>query len=433
MQRYALVGAGHRAGMYVRALAGPHAHAGELVAILDPNDVRIGHHRQVYGRAPAGYHPDDFDAMLCEQRPSTVIVTTVDRWHADYVVAALAAGCSVICEKPLTTDAEGCRRITEAARTAAGTVAVTFNYRYSPRNSGLKQLLLRGAVGEPTSVHFEWLLDTNHGADYFRRWHRDKASSGGLFVHKATHHFDLVNWWLDDIPATVTAAGGLRFYGAENAAARGLGPRPARSHGAATLGQDPFLLDLAADPELRALYLDAEQQDGYLRDQDVFAAGITIEDNLAVLARYRHGALLTYSLNAHGPWEGYRVAVNGTEGRLELDVVERGAHEPPEGNAVRPRGERLVLQRHWRPAEEIDLDALAAADPCRPPRGGDHGGGDQLLLDDLFRGPAAVGPDPLRRAAGVADGVRSVLVGVAANRSLETGGPVDLADLGVPL
>jgi len=41
-------------------------------------------------------------------------------------------------------------------------------------------------IGEVISVHFEWLLDTSHGADYFRRWHRDKRNGGGLMVHKAT-------------------------------------------------------------------------------------------------------------------------------------------------------------------------------------------------------------------------------------------------------
>ncbi len=88
---------------------------------------------------------------------------------------------------------------------------------------------------------------------------------------------------------------------------------------------DPFALDLTADARLKALYLDNEHHDGYLRDRDVFDPGITIEDNLAVLVDYDSGATLSYSLNAHSPWEGYRVSVNGTEGRAELEVVERGA------------------------------------------------------------------------------------------------------------
>ncbi|MFJ4523456.1 Gfo/Idh/MocA family oxidoreductase [Streptomyces sp. NPDC088810] len=74
-------------------------------------------------------------------------------------------------------------------------------------------LLADGAVGEVLSVHFEWLLDVRHGADCFRRCPREKGHSGGLMVHKSGHHFDLVNWWLDDEPAEVFGYGRLGFYG----------------------------------------------------------------------------------------------------------------------------------------------------------------------------------------------------------------------------
>src|SRR5690606_39207921 len=117
-----------------------------------------------------------------------------------------------------------------------------------------------------------------------------------------------------------------------------------------------------------------EAEDGYVRDRDVFAPGVTIEDTIGALVGYRRGATLTYSLTAHSPWEGYRVAVNGTRGRAELDVVERahvqsghaaedlgpdGKRRPavdpsavhdPGASDVRPYGARLVVQRHWEPA-----------------------------------------------------------------------------------
>ena len=67
----------------------------------------------------------------------------------------------------------------------------------------------------------------------------------------------------------------------------------------------------------------------------MFGDGITIEDNLALVVDYANGATLSYSLNAHAPWEGYRVAVNGTLGRVELDVVERGAVLEPTRAAPR--------------------------------------------------------------------------------------------------
>ena len=442
-RRYAVVGVGHRAAMYVEALASEYADDGEVVAWCDPSPTRMSYYDAVLGHAPARYAPERFDDLLRERRPDAVVVTSPDATHHRYAVAALRAGCDVVVEKPLTTTAEGARAIAEAARDSAGGVVVTFNYRYSPRNGEVRRLIAGGAIGDVTSVHFEWVLDTVHGADYFRRWHRDKAHSGGLLVHKASHHFDLVHWWLGDVPGTVFALGGLRFYGAGNAAARGLGPRPERSTGAPGAGADPFALDLRADDVLRRLYLEAEPDDGYLRDRDVFSGGITTEDNLSVVVGYRSGASMSYSLNAHSPWEGYRVAVNGTAGRLELDVVERG-HVPPVGAAgvvgrpvvdpsaapdraatadrptasdPRPPGERLLLQPHWSPARLVDV-----------PRGeGAHGGGDAHLLADVFR-PSGV-DDPLGRRAGLRDGLLAAGVGIAANRSLDTGRAVRVADL----
>ncbi|WP_320779612.1 Gfo/Idh/MocA family oxidoreductase [Streptomyces sp. CRN 30] len=445
-RRYAVAGTGHRAGMYVAALTGDHADVGEIVAWLDPNPARVDYYDAQVGTAlgrgePAGlprYTPDALERMIGEQRVDTVVVTSVDRTHADLVDRSLRAGADVVVEKPLTTDADGCRRITRAVADTGNDLVMTFNYRYAPRNSALRQVIADGAIGQVTGVHFEWVLDTMHGADYFRRWHREKSNSGGLLVHKASHHFDLVNWWLDDVPERVYASGGLRFYGDANAAARGLGPRPARGTGA---GADPFALDLRDDPRLEALYLRAERHDGYLRDQDPFAPGVTIEDNMSVLVDYRRGATLSYSLNAHGPWEGYRVSVNGTLGRAELSVVERGhirldgdgnidldpsaSAGPGAADPVRPAGDRLVLQRHWGRAEEVAI----------PDGIGGHGGGDAILLMDVFRRDLRLHADPLGRAAGHLDGVRAVAVGIAANESLRTGHPVRVADLalGTPL
>ena len=119
------------------------------------------------------------------------------------------------------------------------------------------------------SVHFEWLLDTVHGADYFRRWHRQKANSGGLMVHKSGHHFDLVNWWLNAQPVTVGAMGRLAFYGEENGRRHGWARDYERARGSQEAKNDPFALDLEADETLKSIYADAEKEDGYHRDQNV--------------------------------------------------------------------------------------------------------------------------------------------------------------------
>jgi predicted dehydrogenase len=447
-RRYAVVGTGGRADLYISALAGPYAGDGEIVAWCDPNPIRMSLYDKVLSagglKLPARYAPESFAALLTEQRPDVVIVTSPDYTHHRYVIEALNAGCDVVCEKPLTPSADGAREIASTARSAAGKLTLTFNYRYMPRNAALKEVIASGEIGKVTSVHFEWALDTVHGADYFRRWHRDKANSGGLLVHKSSHHFDLVNWWTADVPALVYARGALRFYGDEAARGRGLTDRPLRSFGSPALASDPWALDLAAEPGLRKLYLEAESADGYIRDRDVFSPGITTEDNLAVLATYESGAFLTYSLNAHSPWEGYRVTVNGDAGRAELEVVERGhvgastdggimgrpAVDPMVSGAVasagdddpRPLSERLLVQRHWEPAR---LVKIPAAD-------GTHAGGDVPLLDSVFR-PAQSAADPLGQRAGYRDGLASSAVGIAANQSIATGAAVTIDSLGLGL
>lgn len=422
--------------MYIAAITGDHRDVAELVALCDTNPGRMAVYDGEVGRAlgvhgSAGlptYGPGDVERMVAEQRVDVAVVTTPDFLHADYVTRVQAAGADVVVEKPLTTTAQGCRSIAESVAATGRDVVMTFNYRYAPRNSTLRQIIASGEIGTPTSVHFEWVLDTVHGADYFRRWHRQRENSGSLLIHKSSHHFDLVNWWLDDVPTRVFASAGLRFYGDANAAARGIGPRPDRGTGHA---EDPWSLDLNTDPRLKALYLDAEHYDGYRRDKDVFGPGITIYDNMSLVVDYARGASMSYSLNAHSPWEGYTVAVNGTLGRAELTVVERGAVVPggvvdasaaPEaagGDTIRPNGEHLIVQRHWEAAREVEIPAGI----------GGHGGGDAILLMDVFRRDLRLGPDPLGRSAGYLDGVKAVAVGVAANRSLETGQAVRIQDL----
>ena len=428
-RRYAIVGTGGRSGMFSKALLGDFKDHGELVALCDLNQTRMDYHNRRFGeKYQAGpfptYTPDRFQEMIREQKVDAVIVTTMDRAHHRYIVAAMEAGCDAISEKPMTIDAERCQQILDTIARTGRSLKVTFNYRYAPRNSKVKELLMGGAIGQVLSVHFEWLLDTKHGADYFRRWHRDKRNSGGLMVHKATHHFDLVNWWLASRPRTVFGMGDLRFYGRENAEERGLLRFYDRGTTHPNAKSDPFALDLNATDEHRQLYLAAEHEDGYQRDRSVFDDGISIEDDMSVLVRYANRATMTYHLTAYSPWEGYRIAFNGTAGRLEYDVEEKSyvSGDAKDGNLPENRAAaptepaRLLLRPHWRPSVAIEVPAG---------RGG-HGGGDVRLLEDLFIGGQA---DPLGRAADHRDGAMSILTGIAANRSFATGLPVDVDSL----
>ncbi|KAH8663277.1 hypothetical protein BGZ61DRAFT_462817 [Ilyonectria robusta] len=421
-KRYALVGTGGRAMFFYSAIAKDYSKTSCIVGFCDTNQTRMNYANSKMEALGHGAVPTflaaDFDKMIKETKPDEVIVTTIDRTHNIYIVRALELGCNVITEKPMTIDAPRCIEIFDAVERTGNKVRVTFNYRYAPHNTKVFEVLRSGAIGKVTSVHFEWLLNTAHGADYFRRWHRDKRNSGSLMVHKSTHHFDLINFWLQTRPATVYAQGDLKFYGRENAESRGETKFYTRAHGSEVAKTDPFALHLEDYPQLKAMYLDAEHEDAYYRDQSVFGDGISIEDTMNLLVRYQNGAVMTYSLTAYAPWEGFHVNFNGTGGRLELEVVENsyvnsGGDQAGEGSAD---AISLVLKPLFQKPQNIDIDAGTGA----------HGGGDDVLLRDLFGEPVS---DEFMRAASHVDGALSILTGIAANKSIATGQVVNVKDI----
>lgn len=434
MHRYAIVGTGGRSTMFRQAIRNTYRSSCKLVALCETNEIRARNWASdMDGAKPPIYAPDDFLKMIQKEKVQTVVVTTIDRCHHRYIVDAMKAGCDVISEKPMTTDAEKCRQILEAQRETGRRLTITFNYRYAPRNSRVKEVLLSGAIGEVLSVHFEWLLDTKHGADYFRRWHRDKRNSGGLMVHKATHHFDLVNWWLDTIPEEVCAFGGLRFYGRENQERHGFGERYVHATGSPAAKNDPWAIHLDDGAKLEKLYLEPSVVDGYRRDQNVFGDGISIEDDMAVLVRYRNGATMTYHLTAYSPFEGYRVMFNGTKGRLEFEVVEKSytsASETDHNFATNVLGgvddkisepTRLILRPHWSKPARLSIETSGE---------GGHGGADKRMLEEIFGKPSQEA-DPLHRAAGHVAGAYSILTGIAANASMAERRIIRISEFGL--
>lgn len=426
-KRFVLVGTGMRARDFVRPLVTTYRDSAQLVGLCDLSPTRLAFLNRVlveeWGSTPVPTAaPADFERLLREQRADAVIVTTVDAAHHDYITRALRAGCEVITEKPLTTDApKGQLILDEVARTG-GRVRVAFNYRWHPHRTEVHRLLAAGTIGAIKSVNLEYLLDTDHGADYFRRWHARMDQSGGLLVHKSTHHFDLVNWWLDAIPERVFAQGQLVFYGRANALARGDGALAAYPrYTDADCAADPFRFSLRDGGVMEGLYLNAEADSGYLRDQNVFREGIDIHDQMSVLVRYRTGQLLNYSLVCFSPREGMRVTFNGDRGRLEyyefLRAPVLGRLDPAPVQANDQPDHRIRVFPHFAAEYEVPV----ATHP------GSHGGADPQLAAQIFS-PQPPAEHHLRNA-GPEQGMASALVGIAANESIRTGLPVNLLDL----
>lgn len=421
-KRYAIVGVGSRSGMYRNAILKTYAGHCEMVGFCDVNEGRLKLARDKARAAGADvpvYQAGDFDKMVGERKPDVIIVTTMDSTHDQYVIRAMELGCDVITEKPMTTDEVKCRAILEAKKRTGRKVIVSFNYRYSPPRTQVKELLMGGVIGDILSVDFHWMLDTHHGADYFRRWHGEKKNSGGLMVHKATHHFDLVNWWLSAVPVKVSAVGKRDFYTPEMAKRFGLKSHHDRCQTCPEAKRCGFMMDLSKNKGLKELYLDQEKFDGYFRDRCVFNPRIDIEDTMNVIVGYDTGATLSYSLNAFNAWEGYQIAFNGTRGRLEHGAQERvsvnGDGSVP--GALKKEATYIRVYPLRDPAYSVEVNHGS----------GGHGGGDRVMLDELFLPDSK--PDRFLRTADERSGAYSILTGIAANHSMAEGKPIEVAEL----
>ena len=399
--RFAVVGTGHRStGFWIKAISENYADKVEFVALADHNPGRVETAKKMTGLACPTY--TDFDKMLKEVKPDVLLVMTVDGTHDEFIIKALDAGVDVITEKPMTTDEKKCQAIIDAEKRSGRKILVGLNYRYAPHRSKIWELLREGKIGDITSVDFHWYLDTYHGADYFRRWHRLRSQGGSLLLHKASHHFDLLNYWIDSDPKEVFAYGALEFYGKN-------GPyRAENCRSCSHTGECKFFFDILKNPRLVKLYVDNEKHDGYLRDGCVFKNDIDIFDKMCLSIKYMNNVQVSYSLTTYSPYEGYRLAINGTKGRLDIWVQEKNP-------IFKADYEEIMITNNFG-----DREYYRVIDGP-----GGHAGGDDRMLKLLLTDAE----DPMRQRATLRDGAFSVLVGIAARNSIDTGKPVEIASL----
>lgn len=425
-KRIALVGTGVRGtGLWGKNLFDNYSDHVEFVGLSDINPGRLAYAKGYIGTSCPTF--GDFDEMMRETKPGWVIVTTMDSTHDQYIIKAMEAGANVITEKPMTTMAEKCQAILDAQKRTGRKVLVTFNYRHQPHSTAIKQLLQDQRVGGLTSVDFNWYLNVYHGASYFRRWHGYQEFSGSLWVHKATHHFDLLNWWIGADPVEVMAYGELEHYGI-NGPYRGESCRTCEFK-----SKCPYYWDINGWDRNVDLYVKNEQHDGYIRDSCVYRKDIDIWDKMSAQIKYDNGVMVNYSLTTYSPYEGWRIGFNGHNGRIdswqdipyqqgkysEADQAALHAAEMESGiDEVPTEFHEVIVHDNFSPEfESIKVPKYRYG----------HGGGDQRMLDYLFVNPDAA--DPLGHMAGTRDGALSILVGIAARKSIAEKRPVRLDEL----
>jgi len=420
--KIALVGTGIRGtSFWGKRLIDEYSDILEFVGLSDINIGRLQYAKKYIGVDCKTFV--NFDEMLDTTKPDLVIVTTLDATHHEFIIKGLKFGCDVLTEKPLTTDEHKAQEILNAERESGKNLIVGFNYRWSPYATKIKQLLTEGTIGQVTSVDFHWYLNTYHGASYFRRWHGEMNKSGSLWVHKSTHHFDLLNWWLDSDPSEVFAYGDLEHYG-HNGPFRGNNCRNCEHK-----NKCEFHFDITKNERLMDLYVANEKHDGYIRDNCLFREDIDIYDKMSAQIKYANNTIVNYSLTTYSPFEGWRIAFNGTKGRIEasLDIpyneninmsqAEMHAKEMEQNALGNAKQESIIVHKIWNDFETVSVTMEKTG----------HGGGDKRLQEKIFITPNT--DDPFERAAGIRDGVMSVLIGIGARRSIESGNPIKISNL----
>ena len=399
-----LTGTGIRgSGMWGKRIVDNYSDVVEFVGLCDRNPKRMAFVKDYLGLKCPTFSDLEFDSMIQKTKPDAVIVTTMDCFHAKYICRAMELGCDVITEKPMTTDESMCQTVMDTEKRTGRKIRVTFNYRYGPAAARIKEILMSGEIGQVTSVDFSYYLNTDHGASYYRRWHGYKQNSGSLLVHKSTHHFDLLNWWLDAEPMMVNAHGDLRHYGF-NGEFRSL-----RCMTCPHKNKCKYYWDITGNEFMMNLYVKPETEDGYIRDHCLYSEDINIWDTMSVQVKYHNDVLLNYSLNSCMPYEGYLVGFNGTKGRLDA----REYHSQPW--EVEGLADIRISKLHGE-SHEFTI----------PHGGSGHWGADDKMQDMIFRGPV---DDPLKQTAGSRAGALSIMIGVTARRSIEQQRPIAIEEL----
>jgi predicted dehydrogenase len=421
--RLAMIGTGHRGtGFWGRDLLKNFSDVVEFVGLCDINPGRMAFAKQTMGVNCNTF--TNYEQMLRETKPDFVIVTTVDGLHDQHIIKALEMGCNVITEKPMTTDEIKCKKIIEAEKRSGKRVVVGFNYRHSVHNMQVKELLAQNRIGKLTSVDFNWYLNVFHGADYFRRWHGITAKSGSLWVHKATHHFDLLNWWLNSEPVEVSAYGVLEHYGKNNPF------RGTKCRGCEFKDKCKFYLDITQNEWLNNLYVKNEQHDGYLRDGCVWRNEIDIYDKMSAQILYANGVTVNYSLTTYSPYEGWQIAFNGFTGRLEtwedIPYLQKTVTDQANRHAIEMSNADDAIPGEVSEIMVMDNFAKNYEIYTAPKIKGGHGGGDIRMQRRIFVDHQ---DNPHHVMAGTRDGAMSVLIGVAARKSIQLKRPVKISEL----
>ena len=400
--RIGIIGAGSRGiNSFARLLTANHSDRAEVVALAEPNHLRAR-----AGLDMAGLQADIHEAAgeLVERKDiDAVVVTSPDYLHEEHAIAALRNGKHVFVDKPMATSVAGCMNILEAAESAKRLLYMGFNLRHHAVIRALKELVDEGRLGEVFSIAA--LEHYKGGRSYHSRWNRLKKYSGGLWLHKGSHDFDVINHLMGDVrPARVSCFASVFTFRPERLPFEkrdGVEPGPnCTVCPYNTECKDAFMVPGADSPPTPLFTEETAEVDGYHKNLCMYLSEKDTHDQGVATVEYENGATATHTECFVTPLSRRRYSIDGTGGHAEADA---GAY-------------RVDFHPRWS-ADRI-THTIAQGE-------GGHGGSDPVMVADFVE-CATKGKKPLASAA---DGTWSVAVACAAERSRQDRRVVEISEL----
>jgi len=201
--RYGIVGTGMMGHEHVRNLA--LVPGAQVVAYSDPSSEQRWWTAQLVGDGPRAY--EDHRDLLRDPGVDAVVVASPNHTHAEVLADVFASGKHVLCEKPLCTTVEDARHVVEQAEKHPGVFWVGMEYRYMAPIARLVEEVRSGTIGT-----LRMLAIREHRFPFLPKignWNRFTRNTGGTFVEKCCHFFDLMRLITGSEPVRVYASAGM--------------------------------------------------------------------------------------------------------------------------------------------------------------------------------------------------------------------------------
>ena len=184
------------------------AHGCEVVAVCQRDQAAAREVAKRYG-IPRVF--ERWEQMLEQAPPEIVVIATPPVLHQEIAVEAFAAGCHVLCEKPLAMNASECRAMIEAAARAKRVGMTGFNWRYTGAMQRFHAMVEAGALGRLFHVNLRWMGSRWADEAAPATWRMDRAQAGhGAMGDMGVHAIDIIRWHFGEF-AVVSAQAGIAY------------------------------------------------------------------------------------------------------------------------------------------------------------------------------------------------------------------------------